>query len=85
MLSEIGLREQIVLDRCTKCSIVLVVDQQEDKQDVAIVELFNPVFDSNKKVLKYDIDTNNVISIELHEEFGQTTVVVDIGGHGLNK
>ncbi|MGD1838438.1 MAG: hypothetical protein ACPKPY_10330 [Nitrososphaeraceae archaeon] len=85
MLSEIGLWEQIVLDRCTKCSIVLVVDQQEDKQDVAIVELFNPVFDSNKKVLKYEIDTNNVTSIELPEEFGQTTVVVDIGGYSLNK
>ena len=30
---------------------VLVVDEQQE-QDIAIVELFNPVYDVNKKALK---------------------------------
>ncbi|MGD1834718.1 MAG: hypothetical protein ACPKQO_03260, partial [Nitrososphaeraceae archaeon] len=33
---------------------VLVVDKQEGEQDVAIVELFNPIYDSDKKALKYE-------------------------------
>ncbi|MGD1834716.1 MAG: hypothetical protein ACPKQO_03250 [Nitrososphaeraceae archaeon] len=44
---------------------VLVVDEIEGKQDVAIVELSNPVFDSVKKTLKYDIILDYVRSIEL--------------------
>ncbi|MGD1836277.1 MAG: hypothetical protein ACPKQO_11220 [Nitrososphaeraceae archaeon] len=57
---------------------VLVVDEQEGKQDMDIVELFNPRYDSNKKVLKYDVTSNNVASIELPSEFGQSTLVLDV-------
>ena len=55
---------------------VLVVDESE-KQDVVIVELFNPVYDVNKKTLKYEVTADNATSIELPGEFGQTTLVID--------
>ena len=57
---------------------VLVVDEQEEEtQDVAIIELFNPVYDSNKKVLKYEVTPDNSTSIDLPGEFGQSTLVID--------
>ena len=56
---------------------VLVVDEQEEQQDVAIVELFNPIYDSEKKSLKYEITPDNATSIVLPNEFGQTTIVID--------
>ena len=59
---------------------VLIVDEQEEKQDVAIVELFNPVYDFDKKTLKYDITSDNATSIELLSDFGQTTLVTDSFG-----
>ena len=55
---------------------VLVVDEQGG-QNVTIVELFNPVYDSDKKALKYDVIPYNATSIELPNEFGQTTIVID--------
>ncbi|MGD1838251.1 MAG: hypothetical protein ACPKPY_09390 [Nitrososphaeraceae archaeon] len=58
---------------------VLVVEQ-EGEQDVAIIELlelFNPVYDSNKKVLKYEVILDNATSIELPNDFGQTTMMID--------
>ena len=58
---------------------VLVVDEQQE-QDIAIVDLFNPVYDVNKKTLKYEIAAENATSIELLGEFGQTTLVIDHGG-----
>ena len=60
---------------------VLVVDEQEgQQQDVAVIELFNPVYDSGKMILKYEATPDNATSIELPGEFGQTTIVVDGGG-----
>ena len=57
---------------------VLVVDEQDgQQQDVAIVELFSPVYDSEKKTLKYDVTPDNATSIDLLDEFGQTTIVID--------
>ena len=56
---------------------VLVVDEQERQQDIAIIELFNPVYDSEKKVLKYEIIPDNATSITLPNEFGQTTIIID--------
>jgi len=55
---------------------VLIVDEL-DKQDNTIVELFNPVYDANKKTLKYDVTADNATSIQLPNEFGQTTIVFD--------
>ncbi|MGD1836684.1 MAG: hypothetical protein ACPKPY_01325 [Nitrososphaeraceae archaeon] len=56
---------------------VLVVDEQEGKQDVVIVELFNPVYDVDKNVLKYDITPDNATSIDLSNKFGQSTLIID--------
>ena len=57
---------------------VLVVDEQDGvQQDVAIVELFTPVYDVDKKILKYDITLDNSTSIELPSEFGQVTLIID--------
>ena len=56
---------------------VLVVDVQGGIQDVAIVELFTPVYDSQKMILKYDVTPDNATSIDLPSEFGQTTIVID--------
>ena len=58
-------------------NVVVVVDEQEGSQDVTIVELFNPIYDSDKKALKYDVTPGNATSIELPSEFEKTTVVID--------
>ena len=58
---------------------VLVVDESE-KQDDVIVDLFNPVYDSDKKALKYEIIPDNATSISLPKEFGQSTLIIDPGG-----
>ena len=56
---------------------VLVVDEISGQHDTAIFELFNPVYDVNKKTLKYDITPNNATSINLPNEFGHSTLVID--------
>lgn len=55
---------------------VLVVDELE-KQDDVIVELFNPVYDSNTKTLKYEIFLLNATSTGLPREIGRSTIVID--------
>ena len=57
---------------------ILVVDEME-KQDGVIVELFNPVYHSQKKTLKYDIIPDNTTSIDLSQEFSQNTLTIDPG------
>ncbi|MGD1836886.1 MAG: hypothetical protein ACPKPY_02355, partial [Nitrososphaeraceae archaeon] len=55
---------------------VLVVDEKDVQRDIAIVELFNPVYNSDKQTLKYDVVTpDNTTSIEL--EFEQSTLIID--------
>ncbi|MGD1837227.1 MAG: hypothetical protein ACPKPY_04120 [Nitrososphaeraceae archaeon] len=61
---------------------VLVVEDKQEQQDIAIAELFNPLYDYDKKVLKYDIIPDNATSIELQKKFGQTTIVIDAIGPG---
>jgi len=55
---------------------VFVVDESE-KGDMAIVELFNPVYNVDKKLLKYNITLENTTSIDLPDQFGQSTLIVD--------
>jgi hypothetical protein len=57
---------------------VLIVDDDTKKQDIAIIELFNPIYDANNKMLKYNIFSNNTTSIDLPNEFGQSTLVIYI-------
>ncbi|MGD1836271.1 MAG: hypothetical protein ACPKQO_11190 [Nitrososphaeraceae archaeon] len=55
----------------------LVVDEKDRQQDIVIIELFNPVYDSDKKVLKYEVTPDNATSINLLSEFEKSTLVLD--------
>ncbi|MGD1837442.1 MAG: hypothetical protein ACPKPY_05225 [Nitrososphaeraceae archaeon] len=54
----------------------LIIDELE-RQDIAILELFNPVYDSEKKSLTYEVTPVNTISMKLTGEFEHTTLVID--------
>ena len=60
----------------------MVDDDVEQRQDLAVIELFNPEYDSEANTLKYDITAENatttITSIGLPGEFGQSTLVIDI-------
>jgi hypothetical protein len=56
---------------------ILIVDDGTKKQGIAIVELFNPIYYANNKMLKYNIFSNNTTSIDLPNEFGKSTLVID--------
>ena len=59
-------------------NIALVVDTVDaSQQETALVELFNPVYDEGDKTLKYDIISENATSIDLPNEFGHSTLVID--------
>jgi hypothetical protein len=65
----------------------LVVDDEEQRQDIAVIELYNPEYDSEANTLKYDISAENATattttSIDLPSEFGQSTLVIDQTGDG---
>ena len=62
----------------------LVVDDEEQRQDIAVIELYNPEYDSEANTLRYDITAENATattttttSIDLPNEFGQSTLVID--------
>jgi hypothetical protein len=67
---------------------VLVLDDEEQREEVAVIELFNPEYDSEANTLRYDITAENATatttssSIDLPSEFGQSTLVIDPGGDG---
>jgi hypothetical protein len=62
-------------------AVLILDDEVEQRQDLAIIELFNPVYDSEANTLKYDITavnaTTTTTSINLPGEFGQSTLVID--------
>ena len=61
-------------------NVALVVDDDaaEQRQDLAVIELFNPVYDSQANTLRYDIVAENGTSIGgLPGEFGPSTLVID--------
>ena len=41
----------------------------------------NPVYEMDKKTLKYEIASDSVTSIDLPSEFGQTILVIDTTDH----
>ena len=68
----------------------LVLDDEEQRQEVAVIELYNPEYDLEANTLKYDISVENATSasatttttttsINLPSEFGQSTLVIDSG------
>jgi hypothetical protein len=60
---------------------LVVLDNSVDasEQDIAIVELFNPVYDEDSDSLTYDARPDNATSIDLPDEFGQTVLMIDSG------
>ena len=55
----------------------LVIDDQ-DGQDVAILELFEPSYDYDSNILVYNFNYLNNTNTKLPNEFGQTTLVIDM-------
>jgi ABC-type Fe3+-hydroxamate transport system substrate-binding protein len=53
----------------------------EDNQDITIVELTNPVHDPTARTLKYDVVLENTTSTDIPNEFGQSTLVIDVQGN----
>ncbi|MGD1834788.1 MAG: hypothetical protein ACPKQO_03610 [Nitrososphaeraceae archaeon] len=60
---------------------ILVVDEQEGQQDTTIVELFSPIYDSDKQTLKYEVTPDNATSINIPVEFRQVTLFIDTGSN----
>jgi hypothetical protein len=60
-------------------NVALVVDDAaEQRHDLAVIDLFNPVYDSEANTLRFDIVSENGTSIGgLPGEFGQSTLVID--------
>jgi hypothetical protein len=66
---------------------VLILDDEEQREDFGVIELFNPEYDPVANTLKYDITAENATtttttttttpSINLPDEFGQSTLVID--------
>ena len=60
---------------------VLVLDDEEQRQDISVIELYNPEYDPGANTLKYDISGTNesatTTSIDLPSEFGQSTLLID--------
>lgn len=59
---------------------LVVLDNKHSKQDTGIIELFNPIYDTEKKILKYTITLDNTTSMSLPPEFGQSTILIDSSG-----
>ncbi|HEU4446466.1 MAG TPA: hypothetical protein VFR94_17475 [Nitrososphaeraceae archaeon] len=63
-------------------AVLILDDEVRQRQDFAIIELFNPGYDSEANTLSYDIKAENstattTSSIGLPIEFGQSTLVID--------
>ena len=63
-------------------AVLILDDDVEQRRDFAIIELFNPEYDSEANTLKFDITAENATtttssSIGLPSEFGQSTLVID--------
>jgi len=64
---------------------LVVDDEAELKQDLGVIELYNPVYDSEANTLRYDIVSENGTSIDgLPGEFGQYTLLIDNAGGGID-
>ena len=57
---------------------VLVLDDEEERQELAVIELYNPEYDSEANTLRYDITAVNATAVDLPGEFGQSTLVIDV-------
>lgn len=55
----------------------LVVEDQTGQLDPAIIELFNPMYDTNTNTLTHTIIAESATAIELPNEFRQTVLIID--------
>jgi hypothetical protein len=60
-------------------AVLIVLDNNVDtsEQEIALVELFNPVYDEDSNALTYDLTPDNETSIDLPNEFGQSVMIID--------
>lgn len=56
---------------------VLFLDDDEQRQELAVIGLYNPKYDPQANTVRYDITAENATSIGLPNEFGQSTLVID--------
>ena len=61
--------------RILRMSALIV--EYEGNQDIMNVELTNPLHNPTAETLKYDIIPENATSLELPNEFGQSTLVIN--------
>ncbi|HEX5979257.1 MAG TPA: hypothetical protein VFY68_18380 [Nitrososphaeraceae archaeon] len=63
-------------------AVLIIDDEVEQRQDLGVIELFNPEYDPEANTLKFDIAAENATttSINLPGEFGQSTLVIDDDG-----
>ena len=59
---------------------IIVVEDNNTQQKMAVIELSKPVYDIDKKTLTYEIIPDNTTSLDLPNEFGQSTLVIDGSG-----
>ncbi|MFB5601251.1 MAG: hypothetical protein ACE5SW_13620, partial [Nitrososphaeraceae archaeon] len=52
----------------------------KEKLESLSIELFNPVYDADEKMLQFDITIDDTIDIDLLNESDQATLVVGVGG-----
>lgn len=64
---------------------LIVENNQTGQLETAIIESFNPVYDTNTNTLTYTIVAENATSISLPGEFGQSILVVDVINGVINK
>jgi hypothetical protein len=57
--------------------VVLDNSDATSEQDLALVELFDPVYDGDRNALTYDARPDNATSIDLPDEFGQSVMIID--------
>jgi len=57
---------------------LIVEDTRTGQLDTAVIELFDPVYDTTSNTLTYTIMAENGTSINLPNEFGQVTLLIDM-------
>lgn len=62
---------------------VLVVDNLQE-QDTSTMVLSNPVYDENKKILRYEVTPDNTTSIEIPRDLGKSTLIIDARPTAVN-
>jgi hypothetical protein len=56
---------------------LIVEDIESGELETAIIESFNPSYDTNTNTLTYTIMAENTTSVDLPREFGQSIIMID--------